>query len=76
MLKLFYITNNTDIALIAEKYGVDRIFVDLEYIGKEKRQHNMDTVKNHHTVEDVKNIKSVLTKSELLVRVNPINLNL
>ena len=75
MLKLFYITNNTDVALIAEKYGVDRIFVDLEYIGKEKRQHNMDTVKNHHSVEDVKNIKSVLTKSELLVRVNPINQN-
>ena len=26
-LKLMYITNNADVALIAEKYGVDRIWV-------------------------------------------------
>ncbi len=73
MLKLFYITNNPSVAKIAENAGVDRIFVDLEYIGKEERQHNMDTVKNHHTPQDVKNIKSALTKADLLVRVNPIN---
>lgn len=75
MLKLFYITDNPNIAIIAEKAGVDRIFVDMEYIGKDIRQGGLDTVKNHHTVEDVKNIKSVLTKSELLVRVNPIHDN-
>lgn len=75
MLKLFYITNNPSVARIAENAGVNRIFVDLEYLGKEKRQHNMDTVKNHHTANDVKNIKSVLTKAELLARVNPINEN-
>ena len=74
MLKLFYITNNPQIAKIAEAAGVDRIFVDMEYIGKELRQpKGMDTVKNHHTVQDVQNIKSVLTKAELLVRVNPIH---
>lgn len=75
MLKLFYITSNPDIARIAQEAGVDRIFVDMEYIGKDERQPNMDTVKNHHTVEDVKNIRRVLDKSELLVRVNPINDN-
>lgn len=73
MLKLFYITNNPQIASIAQSAGVDRIFVDLEYIGKDQRQHNMDTVKNHHTVDDVKAVRAVLDKSELLVRVNPIN---
>ena len=73
MLKLFYITNNPDIAKIAELAGVDRIFVDMEYIGKELRQPNMDTVKNHHTVDDVKAIKNVISKAELLVRINPIN---
>lgn len=72
MLKLFYITNNPQIAIIAQKANVDRIFVDMEYIGKDIRQGGLDTVKNHHTVEDVKNIRCVLTKSELLVRVNPI----
>lgn len=72
-LKLMYITNRTDIALIAQKAGVDRIFVDLEYIGKTDRQGGMDTVQSKHTLEDVKNIAQVLTTSELLVRINPIH---
>lgn len=73
MLKLMYITNRTDVALCAEAVGVDRIFVDMEYIGKDARQKGLDTVKSHHTVEDVKRLRAVLTKSELLVRVNPIH---
>ena len=72
-LKLMYITNNTDVAIIAERNGVDRIFVDLEYIGKNKRQGGMDSVKSHHSIEDVSRMRSVLTKAELLVRVNPIH---
>ena len=31
-LKLMYITNKPEIAQIAESSGVDRIFVDMEYI--------------------------------------------
>jgi len=72
-LKLFYITNQPEIALIAENAGVDRIFVDMEYIGKQDRQGGLDTVQNKHTVEDVRNIRAVLKKSQLLVRVNPIH---
>lgn len=72
-LKLMYITNRPDVALIAEQAGVDRIFIDMEYIGKTERQGGMDSVQNHHTVEDVKAIRAVLTKAELLVRVNPIH---
>lgn len=72
-LNLMYITNNPDVAKIAEESGVDRIFVDMEYIGKGERQGGMDTVQSHHTIEDVKNIKSALTTSELLVRINPIH---
>ena len=72
-LKLMYITNSPDVALIAQKAGVDRIFVDLEYIGKSDRQGGMDTVQSKHTLEDVKNIAQVLTTSELLVRINPIH---
>ena len=72
-LKLMYITNRPDIALIAEKNGVDRIFVDMEYIGKAERQGNLDTVKNHHTIHDIQILRGVLTQSELLVRVNPIH---
>ncbi len=73
MLNLMYITNNPDVALVAENAGVDRIFVDLEYIGKSARQGGMDTVQSHHTLDDVARIRKALTKSELLVRVNPIH---
>lgn len=73
MLKLFYITNRPEIAEIADSADVDRIFVDMEYIGKEARQGGMDTVKNHHTIQDIENLKPILRKSELLVRVNPLH---
>lgn len=72
-LKLMYITNRPDIAQIAEGAGVDRIFVDMEYIGKAERQGGMDTVQSRHTVEDVKRIRNTISTSELLVRVNPIH---
>lgn len=72
-LTLMYITNNPDVALIAEKYGVDRVWVDLETLGKEQRQKGLNSVKSHHTVEDVRAISPLLTKAEMLVRVNPIN---
>lgn len=72
-LKLFYITNRTDVALIAEAAGVDRVFVDMEYIGKAARQGGLDTVQSHHTVADVQALRGVLTRAELLVRVNPIH---
>ena len=68
-----YITNIPDVAHIAESSGVDRIFVDMEYIGKAARQGGMDTVQNHHTIEDVHRIRQTLTKAELMVRVNPIH---
>jgi lipopolysaccharide/colanic/teichoic acid biosynthesis glycosyltransferase/2-keto-3-deoxy-L-rhamnonate aldolase RhmA len=71
-LKLMYITNNVDIAKIAEKSGVDWIFIDLEINGKEERQGHLDTVISRHHIDDVKKIKNALTKSKLLVRVNPI----
>jgi len=71
-LKLMYITNDAEIAKIAENAGVDWIFVDLEINGKEERQGHLDTVISKHEISDVKKIKSVLKKSKLLVRVNPI----
>lgn len=72
-LKLMYITNRPEIAKIAENAGVDRIFVDMEYIGKDERQASLDTVKSHHTISDIKRIKEVVSKAEILVRVNPIH---
>ena len=72
-LTLMYITNNPEVARIAQAAGVDRIWVDMEYIGKEERQGGLDTVKSRHTIADVKKIRQVVTTSELMVRINPIH---
>ena len=72
-LKLMYITNKPAVAEIAEQAGVDWIFLDMEFIGKDARQGGLDTVQNHHTVKDVANIKAAVKKAKVLVRVNPIH---
>lgn len=72
MIKLMYITNEVEVAEIAQKYGVNRIWIDLEVNGKEERQKGMDTVKSKHEIQDIGKIKPIIKNSELLVRVNPI----
>ena len=72
-LELMYITNSPTVALIAEKNGVDRVWIDLETLGKEERQKNMNSVKSHHTIHDVEAVANVLTKAECMVRINPWN---
>lgn len=75
-LQMMYITNNPQIAKIAEKYSVDRIWVDLEKIGKQERQGGMNTVQSTHVLEDVRKIREAIEgKAKLLVRVNPIHDN-
>lgn len=69
-LKLMYLTSDPTVAVLAERAGVDRIFLDLELRGKEARQKNMDTVISHNSLSDVAKLRGALTKAELLVRVN------
>lgn len=72
MLKLMYITNNPKIARIAVDAGVDRIFIDMEVIGKAERQGHMDSVKSFHTFEDICQVREAIgSDAELLVRINP-----
>ena len=72
-LTLMYITNNVEVAKIAQTAGVDRIWVDMEWIGKEERQAGMNTVKSHHTIQDIVNLRPIVTTSTLMARVNPIH---
>ena len=72
-LKLMYITNSPEVAQIVENAGIDRIFIDMEHIGKSDRQGGMDTVQSHHTGEDIKNIKNTVSSADVMVRVNPIH---
>lgn len=67
-----FITNSPEQAAVALGAGADRIFVDLETIGKEERQGGMDTVKSNHTLADIAVIRNRLPHAEILVRINPL----
>jgi hypothetical protein len=67
-----YITNEPDIARLAQSVDIDRIFVDLEVLGKAERQSTIKSFITHHTVEDIQPVRDVLDQAELMVRINPI----
>lgn len=70
-LHTMLITVVPDIARYAQESGVDTLFIDMETRGKAERQGHLDTHKSAHTYADVARIAAVLTKAELLVRINP-----
>ncbi len=74
-MKLMLLTNNEQTAREAMNAGVDRIFIDLEYIGKAERQHNLDTFIPGCAFDDIGRIKSVFTIGEVLARINPYHEN-
>jgi hypothetical protein len=67
------ITNIPSVARSAVAAGVDRVFVDLEILGKVARQGHLNTVISRHRVEDVATIRETVPQAELLVRVNPLH---
>lgn len=72
MLKLMYITNDPRVARIAVDAGVDRIFIDMEVMGKAERQGHMDSVKSFHTFDDIRRVEQAVGgDGEVLVRINP-----
>jgi 2-keto-3-deoxy-L-rhamnonate aldolase RhmA len=68
-----FITNQAELAAYAEQCGVNRLFVDMEYIGKQERQGHLNTHKAKHTVEDVRRVRTAIRQAELMVRVNPMH---
>lgn len=72
-LKLMILCDDAESALDAQNAGVDRVFYDLEYIGKAERQHGRNAVLSHNSIENIPSIKKALSTSELLVRTNPIH---
>lgn len=71
-MQLLYITKDPAVGAIAQRAGVDWIFVDMEYRGKSDRQAHRDTVVSAHTLDDVRTMRAVIQRSQLMVRVNPI----
>ena len=74
-MNFMIIENDLELVKKYDSIGVDRIFIDLEILGKKERQGHLDTVISNHSIEDIKNIKPYLKNSKLLVRINPINMN-
>lgn len=72
MLTFMFITNHLRTARIAVQAGIDRIFVDLEYLGKEMRQQGRNTVISRHRPEDISSLREALPETEILVRTNPV----
>ncbi len=72
-IKLMYLTADPQSAKTAETAGVDRIFLDLEILGKYERQGHLDTVVSHSSLGDVKKLREVVNKAQLLVRCNPVH---
>lgn len=70
MIKLMLITNNPEVAKVADETSIDRIFIDLEQNGKNQRQANLDTLISNHKLEDIKEVKKVLKRTDVLVRLN------
>ncbi|MDO8276620.1 MAG: aldolase/citrate lyase family protein [Burkholderiaceae bacterium] len=73
MIELLQITNDPDFARRCDAMPGMRLFVDLERHGKAERQAGRSTFISTHAPHDVGRIKAVLTRSRLMVRLNPLH---
>lgn len=72
-MRFFFITNSPALARFVADNGVDRIFVDLELIGKVERQGHLNTVISRHDISDVAPVRAAVPDKELMVRLNPLH---
>jgi len=73
MLELIQITNDPAFARRCDALDGFRLFVDLERLGKAKRQAGRNTFISGHQIDDIGKVKRVLRRSPLMVRVNPVH---
>ena len=73
MIELIQITNDPAFARRCDALDGMRLWVDLERLGKAERQAGRNTFISEHQLDDVARIKDVLRRSQLMVRVNPLN---
>ena len=71
MLTWVLITNKPELAKLAYRGGVSRLFVDWEIHNKQERQGHLDTVISQHSYEDAVSIRQAVPDAELLIRLNP-----
>jgi len=66
-------TDDPGLAAAADLAGVDRIGVDLEILGKECRQGELQNWISHHKAEDLLPLRSVIGNARLFARCNPMH---
>ena len=74
-MQFWMILNNPEMAVYCIENGLDRVFIDLEKLDKEKRQGHLDTWKSSHVEEDISLLRPLIPKGKLLVRLNKWNVN-
>lgn len=72
-MKFFFITNSSSLARFVTSNGVDRIFIDLELLGKIERQGHLNTLISRHKMTDIPPVRSAISGTELMVRLNPVH---
>jgi 2-keto-3-deoxy-L-rhamnonate aldolase RhmA len=72
-MRFFFITGSPDMALHVATSGVDRIFVDLELLGKEQRQGHLSTVISRHTFDDLAAVRAAVPNAIVMARLNPVH---
>lgn len=72
MLELLQITHDVELARLCDQLGGFRLFIDWETLGKAERQSGRNTFISTHTVEDLTRIRAAVTRSPVMVRVNPL----
>lgn len=73
MIDLLQVTNDPAVARQCDAMDGMRVFLDLESMGKVERQAGRNTFISTHRVEDIAPVKAQLTRTKLMVRVNPLH---
>jgi hypothetical protein len=69
------ITNCPVRAKLLSDCGVQQLMVDTEILGKVERQGHKDTVISNHKLSDVRLLKNLNLKADIICRINPFNEN-
>lgn len=72
MIYLF-ITDDPATAAYVDACGVDRVFIDLETLGKQERQGRFDTVISRHDERNIGPVRQSVRRAEVMVRLNPLH---
>jgi hypothetical protein len=71
--RLTLLTDDPLLAAAADQAGVNRIGIDLEFLGKTERQAGLNTRIERHDFNDLARISKAIHRADLFVRVNPIH---